>query len=75
MSYILDRVSDAAGVDAENFAGSGVEAFRSSRPYQRLRSRNEPGEEKKLRKSGDLGVCKDRSFPEDSEALEEGRGQ
>lgn len=57
VGYVLDIVSDAAGLNTKDFARSGVEAFGPRCSYESLGSRNQSWKQKELGQSGDLGVC------------------
>ena len=71
MGYILDVVSDAAGLNTKDFARSGVQAFGSCCSDQSLGSGHQSWKQKELGQSGDLGVCEHRGFAEDCETFVE----
>ena len=69
VGYILDVVSDAAGLNTKDFARSGVEAFGSSCSDKSLGRRNQSWKQKELGQSGDLGVCEYRGFTKNCKAM------
>ena len=69
MCYKQDVFPHAAAFDAKDFAGCTVEAFGSCGADQSLGRRDEAWEEEEPAEGGDLGICEDGGFSEDSEAV------
>ena len=67
--YEQDVLPRTAAFDAEDFARCTVEAFRTCSADQSLGCGDEAWEQEEPAEGGDLGVCEDGGFSEDSEAV------
>ena len=70
---MIELVTDAAGLGADDLAGGGGEPLRAGGFDEGLWSGEQPREVAEVGEGANLSVCKHRAFTEDSEATRKGR--